>query len=389
MSVLVDKNTRLLVQGITGKSGAFHARGCRDYGTNVVAGVTPGRGGEVFDEKTPVFDTVAEARTQTGCNATMIFVPAPGAADSILEAADAGVELIVCITEGIPVMDMMRVKTALTAYPAVRLIGPNCPGIITPDQCKIGIMPGYIHRPGTVGVISRSGTLDLRGGLAIDLARVWPVDLYRHRRRSDQWDEPPRSGEVVYRRSGHRGDHFNRRDRRHGGRGGRAVAGCTLPQAGGGVYRGRDGSPGTPDGPRGRDRQRGPRHRRRQDRRARSRRHRRGEISRDDGGHADCADEGITPQDVLAARRANAKITWVSLMTTDSLRERIHAVPFRPFTIRLAGGRSVPVPHPNFILVTPAGGTAIIASNADDHFTIVDVLLVTPLEVGDTTSSPK
>ncbi len=158
MSVLVDKNTRLLVQGITGKSGAFHARGCRDYGTNVVAGVTPGRGGEVFDETIPVFDSVLEARKQTGCNATMIFVPAPGAADGILEAADAGIELIVCITEGIPVMDMMRVKAALAGKPC-RLIGPNCPGIITPEQCKIGIMPGYIHKAGNVGVISRSGTL--------------------------------------------------------------------------------------------------------------------------------------------------------------------------------------------------------------------------------------
>ena len=159
MSVLVDKNTRLLVQGITGKSGAFHARGCRDYGTQVVAGVTPGRGGEKFDGAIPVFDTVAEARQETGCNATMIFVPPPGAADGILEAAAAGVELIVCITEGIPVMDMMRVKEALKDFPGTRLIGPNCPGIITPEQCKIGIMPGYIHQAGRVGVISRSGTL--------------------------------------------------------------------------------------------------------------------------------------------------------------------------------------------------------------------------------------
>lgn len=236
MSILIDKNTRLLVQGITGKAGAFHARGCRDYGTQVVAGVTPGRGGEYFDHAIPVFDTVAEARQQTGCNATMIFVPAPAAADAILEAAAAGIELIVCITEGIPVQDMMRVKevlkksgtrstaeeciieicdeTSTTITPqgaasvafselhrsrlkcadaralsgtrsaaekrisirdevsttvtpqgaasvafSTRLIGPNCPGIITPGQCKIGIMPGYIHQPGSIGVISRSGTL--------------------------------------------------------------------------------------------------------------------------------------------------------------------------------------------------------------------------------------
>ena len=158
MSILVDSNTRLLVQGITGSSGAFHARGCMEYGTNVVAGVTPGKGGQLFDGKVPVFDTVYEARQQTGCNATMIFVPAPFAGDAILEAVDAGVELVVCITEGIPVMDMMRVKTALRGKES-RLIGPNCPGIITPGQCKIGIMPGYIHKPGKIGVISRSGTL--------------------------------------------------------------------------------------------------------------------------------------------------------------------------------------------------------------------------------------
>jgi succinyl-CoA synthetase alpha subunit len=158
MSVLVDKNTRLLVQGITGSAGAFHARQCMEYGTNVVAGVTPGKGGQKFDSKVPVFDTVAEARAQTGCNVSMIFVPAAGAADSILEAVDAGVELVVCITEGIPVMDMMRVKEQMRGKSS-RLIGPNCPGIITPGACKIGIMPGYIHKPGGVGVISRSGTL--------------------------------------------------------------------------------------------------------------------------------------------------------------------------------------------------------------------------------------
>ena len=158
MSVLVDKDTRLLVQGVTGSAGAFHARQCMEYGTNVVAGVTPGKGGQKFDGKVPVFDTVVEARAQTGCNVSMIFVPAAGAADSILEAVDAGVELVVCITEGIPVMDMMRVKEQMRGKSS-RLIGPNCPGIITPGACKIGIMPGYIHRPGGVGVISRSGTL--------------------------------------------------------------------------------------------------------------------------------------------------------------------------------------------------------------------------------------
>jgi succinyl-CoA synthetase alpha subunit len=158
MSILVDNNTRLLVQGITGSSGAFHAKGCMEYGTNVVAGVTPGKGGQMFEGKVPVFDTVYEARKQTSCNATMIFVPAAFAADAILEAADAGVELIVCITEGIPVMDMMRAQTVLKEKKS-RLIGPNCPGIITPGQCKIGIMPGYIHKPGKIGVISRSGTL--------------------------------------------------------------------------------------------------------------------------------------------------------------------------------------------------------------------------------------
>ncbi|MGH8164330.1 MAG: succinate--CoA ligase subunit alpha, partial [Rhodanobacteraceae bacterium] len=158
MSVLVDKSTRLCVQGITGSAGGFHARQCMEYGTNVVAGVTPGKGGQKFDEKVPVFDTVWEARQETGCNVSVIFVPAAGAADGILEAVDAGVELVICITEGIPVIDMMRVKAQMVGKKS-RLIGPNCPGIITPGECKIGIMPGYIHKPGGVGVISRSGTL--------------------------------------------------------------------------------------------------------------------------------------------------------------------------------------------------------------------------------------
>lgn len=157
MSVLVDNNTKLLVQGITGAQGALHARGCRDYGTNIVAGVTPGKGGQDFDG-IPVFNTVKEAVEKTGANASMIFVPPPFAGDAVIEAAAAGVELIVAITEGIPVMDMVTAVKYVHSQ-GVRLIGPNCPGIITPGQCKIGIMPGFIHKAGSVGVVSRSGTL--------------------------------------------------------------------------------------------------------------------------------------------------------------------------------------------------------------------------------------
>jgi len=157
MSILVDKQTRVICQGITGKAGGFHTRHCLEYGTEVVAGVTPGKGGSIV-EGVPVFDTVAEAVEKTGANATMIFVPAPFAADAILEAADAGIGLIVAITEGVPVLDMVRVHEALGRSDAV-LIGPNCPGVITPEECKIGIMPGYVHRRGSIGVISRSGTL--------------------------------------------------------------------------------------------------------------------------------------------------------------------------------------------------------------------------------------
>ncbi len=157
MSILVDKNTRVLTQGITGATGQFHTRACKEYGTQMVAGVTPGKGGTDF-EGIPIFDTVERAVRETSANASVIYVPPAFAADAIMEAADAGVPLVVCITEGIPVLDMVRVKRYLAGR-RTRLIGPNCPGVITPGQCKIGIMPGYIHRPGTVGVVSRSGTL--------------------------------------------------------------------------------------------------------------------------------------------------------------------------------------------------------------------------------------
>ena len=157
MSVLVNRNTRVLTQGITGATGQFHTKACKEYGTQMVAGVTPGKGGTTFED-IPIFDTVAQAVAATGANASVIYVPPPFAADAIMEAVDGGCSVVICITEGIPVLDMMRVKRVLDGAP-VRLIGPNCPGIITPGECKIGIMPGYIHMPGRIGVVSRSGTL--------------------------------------------------------------------------------------------------------------------------------------------------------------------------------------------------------------------------------------
>jgi succinyl-CoA synthetase alpha subunit len=157
MSVLVNKNTRVLTQGITGATGQIHTRACKEYGSQMVGGVVPGKGGTDF-EGIPIFDTVEQARKATGANATVIYVPPPFAADAILEAVAAGIELVICITEGVPVLDMVRVKRYVRASKS-RLIGPNCPGVITPGECKIGIMPGYIHKPGDIGVVSRSGTL--------------------------------------------------------------------------------------------------------------------------------------------------------------------------------------------------------------------------------------
>jgi succinyl-CoA synthetase alpha subunit len=158
MSILIDKNTRVVFQGITGSEGSFHAKQCMEYGTSVVAGVTPGKGGQKFEEKAPIFNRVIDAKEKEGANAACIFVPPAFAADAIIEAIDAGLDLVVCITEGIPVLDMVKVKKYL-AGKKTRLIGPNCPGLISPGKCKIGIMPGFIHREGSIGLISRSGTL--------------------------------------------------------------------------------------------------------------------------------------------------------------------------------------------------------------------------------------
>ncbi|HMI94792.1 MAG TPA: succinate--CoA ligase subunit alpha [Polyangiales bacterium] len=159
MSILVNRDTKVLVQGITGAYGGNHARWCMEYGTKIVGGITPGKGGQKFEDKVPIFNTVAEAIAKTGADASMIFVPPPFAADAILEAIDAGVKLVICITEGIPATDMIGVRRVLDGQSKTRLIGPNCPGVITPGQCKIGIMPGHIHKVGNVGVVSRSGTL--------------------------------------------------------------------------------------------------------------------------------------------------------------------------------------------------------------------------------------
>ena len=253
MSILINKNTRLLVQGITGNEGLFHTTQMVAYGTNVVAGVTPGKGGEwVLDGKIPVFDSVKTAVEATGANASVIFVPARFAADAMFEAADAGIPLIVCITEGIPVQDMMRVRNYLDQK-KVRLVGPNCPGLLTPGECKVGIIPGNIAIPGNIGIVSRSGTLTYEVLYALQAAGMGastcvgiggdPVNGTNFIDVLEMFEADPHTekvvmiGEIGGIRRGKRGRFHRRRD----------------DQAGGGLYRRADGASGQAHGPRRRD----------------------------------------------------------------------------------------------------------------------------------------
>ncbi len=205
MSILIDKNTRVITQGITGATGLFHAQGARDYGTQMVGGVTPGKGGTKIDGF-PVFDTVEQAVRETGADASVIYVPPIGAADAIMEAVDAGISLVICITEGVPVLDMVKVKHYMKGRDS-RLVGPNCPGVITPGQCKIGIMPGYIHRPGPVGVVSRSGTLTYEAVWQLSTRDIGqstcvgiggdPVNGTSHRDVLEMFEQDPETEAVI------------------------------------------------------------------------------------------------------------------------------------------------------------------------------------------------
>ena len=199
MSILVNKSTRVIVQGLTGREGTFHAKACAEYGTQIVGGVTPGKGGTTH-EGWPIFNTVQEAVNQTAPDTSIIFVPPPFAADAIMEAADAELELIVCITEGIPTLDMVRAWEFLQNRRS-RLIGPNCPGIISPGHCKIGIMPARIHKEGSVGIVSRSGHTDLRGCLSAHHSRDRAIHCHRHRRRSNHRHQLSGCARAVQSRS--------------------------------------------------------------------------------------------------------------------------------------------------------------------------------------------
>ena len=295
MSILVNPDTKVLVQGITGSFGAKHAQLSMDYGTQIVAGVTPGKGGQIFEhggKKVPIFDTVAEAVKQTGATASAIFVPAAFAADAILEGVDAGLEVVVCITEGIPARDMIEVKRAMEGS-RTRLIGPNCPGIVTPGEgkdshggCRIGIAPGYIHKKGHVGVVSRSGTLTYEA--------VWQLTCRGAGQSTcigiggDPVPGTVASGrhQTVQRRPGHARHHHHWRNRRQRGRGSRRVDQEELQKARGGFHRGRDRAARTPHGPCGRHHQRRQRHGGGENRGVQGRRHRGRRHSERNRGHA-------------------------------------------------------------------------------------------------------
>ena len=239
MSVLVNKDTRLVVQGITGAREAFTRLNASSMGPTSLAGVTPGKGGQQFQNSVPVFDTVQEAVDKEGANVAAIYVPPPFAADSILEAIDAEIPLVIAITEGIPMRDMAEVKDRLS-HSSTRLIGPNCPGIITPGECKIGIMPGYIHKPGKVGIVSRSGTLTYEAVWQITWRRSRAIDLHRNRGRSDQRNQPFGLHQALQRGSRDRSHHHDRRNRRHSRRRSRRLRQGTRRQTGGRIHCGHD-----------------------------------------------------------------------------------------------------------------------------------------------------